>query len=64
MSSPKISVIVVAYMAQDVISDCIESLLKQTSERLVGYRPGVSIGEGLRRFVEWYTASLRELPYK
>ena len=30
MSSPKISVIVVAYMAQDVISDCIESLLKQT----------------------------------
>jgi GT2 family glycosyltransferase len=30
MSSPKISVIIVAYMAQDVILDCIESLLKQT----------------------------------
>jgi UDP-glucose 4-epimerase len=43
-----------------------EHTLADTSlaERLVGYRPGVSIGEGLRRFVEWYTASLRELPYK
>jgi len=30
MFSPKISVVIVAYMAQDVISDCIDSLLRQT----------------------------------
>lgn len=30
MSSPKISVVIVAYQAQDVISDCIDSLLRQT----------------------------------
>jgi glycosyltransferase involved in cell wall biosynthesis len=30
MLPPKVSVVVVAYMAQDVISDCIDSLIKQT----------------------------------
>jgi len=30
---PKVSVIIVAYLAQDVILDCVDSLLKQTCSK-------------------------------
>ena len=41
----------------DVLRTCADVT---KAKRLLGYSPGTTVREGVKRFVEWYRSSLKE----